>query len=203
AVAKLPEVLAGAGWIEERTMVQATVLSGGEGRPGLPIHHGLNEVTVSRASPARPVYVSVHIDGQYLATYRADGVIISTATGSTAYNLAAGGPIMHPTAQSLILKPVAPHMGLPNSLVLPPEVSVSLVVGTDNEAIMSVDGQLDLRLANGDTVLVKRSPHVARFLRIRPRTYFYATLVAKLGYTARANGYPDSGSSPNPEDRSR
>lgn len=98
---ELPNLLAGKGWLDERAMLEVTV--------GDRVFHALNDVVVGRGAIPRLVYVETRIDGQLLTTYRADGVIVATATGSTGYSLAAGGPILHPQSRDKVLAPVVPH----------------------------------------------------------------------------------------------
>jgi NAD+ kinase len=131
---------------------------------------------------SRPIYVEVMVDGSRLAIHRCDALIVSSATGSTAYSLSAGGPILHPESQDIVLTPVSPHMAAARPLVLPPDSVVDLTVGADNEAIASVDGQVDRDLANGDTVSVCRSPHVARFVRFSDPREYYASLAERLDW---------------------
>lgn len=174
ALDKLPDLLDGKGWVEERVMLQAELVSSGT------VLHGLNDVFVGRRSLVRLVCVETRIDGELLTTYKADGVIVATATGSTGYSLAADGPILHPNARELVLKPVCPHFCFDRTLILPPESKVTMKVGTTHEAVVSLDGQIELILQDGDEVRVSVSPYVARFLRIQPVQYFYTSLEAKL-----------------------
>lgn len=174
ALDKLPVLLDGGGWVEERVMLQAELTSSGT------LLHGLNDVFVGRRSLVRLVRVETSINGELLTTYRADGVIVATATGSTGYSLAADGPILHPQAREVVLKPVCPHFCFDRTLVLPPESKVTMKVITTHEAVMSLDGQIELPLQDGDEVKVSISPYVARFLRIQPVQYFYTSLEAKL-----------------------
>ncbi len=174
ALDKLPDLLAGRGWLEERAMLQAELISSGM------VLHGLNDVFVGRRSLVRLVRVETRVDGELLTTYRADGVIVATATGSTGYSLAADGPILHPQARELVLRPVCPHFCFDRTLILPPESKVAMRVSTTHEAVMSLDGQVELPLQDGDEVRVSVSPYVARFLRIQPARYFYASLESKL-----------------------
>ncbi len=174
AFEKLPRLLDGDGWIEERAMLEAELLSQGK------VFHAMNDVFVGRRSSARLVQVETKVDGEVLATYRADGVIVATATGSTGYSLAAGGPILHPQAKEIIFKPVCPHLALDRAVVLPAEAEIQIKVTTTHEAILSIDGQVEMPLSSGDEIKVKRSPHVARFLRIRPKAYFYSYLESRL-----------------------
>lgn len=174
ALAKLPDLLEGKGWIEERAMVQAELLSSGK------VLHGLNDVFVGRRSSVRLVRIEANVDGDLLTTYRADGLIVATATGSTGYSLAGGGPILYPEAKEMIAKPVCPHFCFDKTVVLPSWAVVVLRVITTHEAMFSLDGQVEMPLRNDEEVRVRLSPYVARFLRMQPRNYFYASLEAKL-----------------------
>ncbi|MBI4497785.1 MAG: NAD(+)/NADH kinase [Chloroflexi bacterium] len=184
ALARIPALLDGQGHIEDRAMLQARLHRFGEAQheppDEEPEHHALNDVVVGRYAPGRPIYIEVAIDGQFFNTYRCDGIIVSSATGSTGYNLSVGGPILHPQAQDLVLIPVAPHLNLRNALVLQPDTMVELRVRTDHQAVLAVDGQLNLPLSEGDRVEVRRSPYVTRFLRTGERSRFYETLVERL-----------------------
>ena len=128
------------------------------------------------------VQISAIIDGAHLTDFRADAVIVSTATGSTGYNLAVGGPILAPQADEMIVKSVAPHVGMAPALVLPGSTEVKLVVDTDHQAMLSVDGLQDAELWAGDRVLVQQSHLKARFLRAHPVTHYYETLTRRLGF---------------------
>ncbi len=179
-LAKLPALLDGEGWIDQRAMLEVEVSPSGE-EPGLTRRFcALNDVVIGRGSIARLVYVETSIDGQLLTTYRADGVLVATATGSTGYSLAAGGPILHPRAGEFLLLPLLSHLSSSYSLVLPPESVVKLGVSTNHEAVATIDGHINLPLSNGAVATVKLSSKTARFLRIQPRNSFYVTLEQKL-----------------------
>jgi len=171
---RLPDILRGRGRVEERAMLQAQVAAW-----DLTLH-ALNDVVVGRAAAGRPVYVDVAVDGTRLALYRCDAVIVASATGSTAYSLSAGGPILHPESREMVLTAVAPHLSAARTLVLPVDTVVELTVSADSEAVASIDGQVDRTLASTDTVSVRRSPHVARFLRLSPPSDYYARLSERL-----------------------
>jgi len=181
----LPDCLAGKGWIDERILLQAQLLPRGEEIPPpvpgpVTIYHALNDVVVARGAAPRVVSVHASINDQPLTTYRADGVIVATPTGSTGYSLSVGGPILHPQMREILLQPISSHLTLAAGLVLPPDTVVQLRVQTDNQAMMSVDGQVDIPLNNGEGVLVKRSPHTVRFWRRQPLSYFYSSLIQRL-----------------------
>jgi NAD+ kinase len=165
-------------WIEERIML-AACLERADQRDCT--YDCLNEVVVTRRHLSRVVRVEAHIDGHYLTTYTADGVLVATPTGSSAYSLAAGGPILHPEVHNLLLTPISAHLSFRSPLVLPETTGVRLVVHTDHEASASFDGQSDIEMRSNDAISVRVGPHPARFARTHERTYFYHTLVHKLG----------------------
>jgi len=174
ALDKLPRLLDGGGWVEERAMLEAGLPSQSK------VFNAINDVFVGRRSLARLVRIETRVNGEVLATHRADGVILSSATGSTGYSLAAGGPILCPQAKEIIFKPVCPHLTLDRAVVLPSDAEIQLQVTTTHEAMLSIDGQIELPLSSGDEVKIKCSPYVARFLRIRPKDYFYGYLESRL-----------------------
>ncbi|MCH8298773.1 MAG: NAD(+)/NADH kinase [Chloroflexi bacterium] len=184
AMDRLPFYFNGGSRLDERNMLQATVIrarSAGVEGP----YHALNDVVLTRGAVSRVVTIAGTIDGEPIATFRADGVIMSTATGSTGYNLAVGGPILDPESDSMVLKTVAAHMGLSAALVLNASTEVGLTLEGYQPAILSVDGNVDYPLDLGDRVELKQSPHKARFLRAHPSSYFFGTLTRRLGFSIR------------------
>ena len=177
----------GEGWIEHRAMLEALVLPGasrettGDHSPIL----GLNDAVVGRKGVARLVHVEVSVDGQPLATYSCDAVIVATGTGSTGYALSSGGPILYAESPSLLIKPVSPQLSLDAALVLHPDSVVELTTRTNDEAVLSVDGHVDVSLAPGDRVRVQRSALIARFLRSGPHPRLPEALAQRLGSPAR------------------
>ena len=178
AMAKLPALLAGEGWIDERALLEAK-FSVSDKEPSS-IFYALNDVVVARGAIARVVYVEASIDDEPLTTYRADGVIVATATGSTGYSLAAGSPILHPQAKEFLLLPILPHLSSAYTVVLPSTAVVKLQINTVHQAILSIDGHINLTLTNGAVVTVKHSSNRARFLRIHSETSFYGSLEQRL-----------------------
>ncbi len=164
-------------WLEQRLLVHAQHLRDGE---LLTEAHALNEVVVTRGALARPVHLETLIDGSPLTTYVADGVIVSTPTGSTAYALAAGGPILPPQLQNMVIIPVAPHLSVDRAIVLDRGTIVDMVVRTEHQAIMSADGQTEIELHSGDHVRVQASNLTANFIRMQDRSYFYRNITARL-----------------------
>ncbi len=186
----LSQVLAGKYWVEERMMLRAhafredVLLAEGE---------ALNDVVVGQGILGRVVRLEARVDGDLLTTYVADALIVATPTGSTAYALAAGGPIMPPQQRNILLVPVAPHLSLDRAVVLAEGVRVQVIVRSHTPAALTLDGELTAPLSPGDRVEVSASPHVARFARVRERDYFYRTLMQRLvpreaGYGALSTG---------------
>jgi NAD+ kinase len=174
---KLEALLNGHFWIEERLMLHADLQ---RGERVVQSFEALNDVVVSRGRIARVVRVDVYVNGQHLTQYVTDGVIVATPTGSTAYALAAGGPILDPRLFNLLLKPIAPHLTVATAVVLPREAQVHLELHTEYDSTCTVDGQVDMPLENGDLVAVTASRNVCQFVRLGDRNYFYRTLLEKL-----------------------
>jgi NAD+ kinase len=174
---KLPLYLSGDYWVDERSMLQAEIAGDGSYNRLL----ALNDVALVRGTEPRVIHVKVTIDGHYYNTTVADGVIVSTATGSTAYNLAAGGPILHPQVRSVVITPIAPHLAADRSLILEPNAVTTLELDEESgTAVLSADGQINHAFAAHSQVVIRANAHVTRFLRRRPPTYFYRVLSGKL-----------------------
>lgn len=136
----------------------------------------LNEVVVCRGQYVRPIQVKASLDGYLLASYVADGVIAATPTGSTAYALAVGGPIMPPEIRNILIVPVAPHLSFDRATILSEGARVTLTVNTNHEAVLSADGQSPVILKDGDTVDVYASDYSINFVRFQDHGYFYRNL---------------------------
>ncbi len=176
----LDDVIGGEGRIESRAMVETDTVRAGE---ELAAHfHALNDVVIGRAAIGRTVQFGVRTDHTTIGNYRADGVIVATATGSTAYSLSVGGPILHPESREIIVTPVAPHLAPANSIVLPAGARVAVEIAAGQQAILSIDGQPDQELRGGDVVRVSASPHVARFLRMGPPGEFFLRVGRRLNW---------------------
>jgi NAD+ kinase len=174
---QLPLYLDGDCWLDERAMLQAALESEGASEEFL----ALNDIVVVRGALPRVVRIKVWIDSHFYNTTVADGMIVSTATGSTAYNLAAGGPILYPQVRGSVLTPIAPHLAADRSLILDPGTAIKLQIFTDGQdGVLSADGQINRNLRDGALVSVTNSPYTTRFLRRRPPTYFYQILTRKL-----------------------
>jgi NAD+ kinase len=135
---------------------------------------------IARGAVARVIYITAKIDGQLLTTYKADGVILATATGSTGYALAAGGPILPPHSKEFLILPIVPLLTAKYCVVLPSESKVELSVQAVHPATLSIDGHTNLPLNSGSVISVRRSRHKIRFLRVHPKSSFYSTLEKRL-----------------------
>jgi NAD+ kinase len=173
----LPLLDQGDYWYECRMMLKADHWRGSE---RLGTWDVVNEAVVGLGRIKRPVHLDAYVDGHYLASYIADGLIVATPTGSTAYALAAGGPILPPELRNILIVPVAPHLSIDRAVVLAEGSTVSMVVKTGYEAVLSVDGQMPVDLEDGDRVEVRGSAHNMRFVRFQERAYFYGNLAAYL-----------------------
>ncbi len=169
----LPRLLAGDYKIENRMMLQAQQWRGDQ---LLRTYQVINEVVVARGQVVRPIRIHAAVDGYPLAGYVADGLIASTPTGSTAYALAVGGPIMPPELRNILIVPVAPHLSMDRAVILPEGASVEITVDSDHEAVMSVDGHEPALIRNSDRVTVTASELSVKFVVFQDPGYFYRNL---------------------------
>lgn len=180
----LEAALDGTAPIDERVMLHAAVLRNGDVRHEAPI---VNDVVVTRGALSRMTDLSVSVDDQFVARFKADGLIVATATGSTAYNLSAGGPIVHPGVDAVVLTPIAPHT-LTNRPVVIPATSVLTVQPLAEEGrqdvYVTLDGQTGLALTRDDVVRVRRAAIPLRLIRPATRSYF-EVLRQKLKWSER------------------
>jgi NAD+ kinase len=168
--------------VEVRSMMRAEHIRDGE---VIQQWDALNDVVIAKGTIARMGDYTVEIDRQLVATFRADGVIVSTPTGSTAYNLAANGPIVMPSVNALVVTPICPHLLTIRPIVTPGDSTVSVhVVGVPNEIFLTVDGQVAIPLRLGDHVHCQRSDASVRLLRSRPNSLF-SVLRSKLKWGER------------------
>ncbi|HLO34311.1 MAG TPA: NAD(+)/NADH kinase [Anaerolineales bacterium] len=170
------KLLNGEAWIENRMMLHAEHIRSGE---VLGTWDALNEVVVARGQGLRPVRLSAAVDGRHLTSYVADGLIASTATGSTAYALAAGGPILPPELRNILLVPIAPHLSVDRAVVLAEGSTVSMQVNGEN-AVLSIDGQPSITLMDDDHVDIRAAEVTAQFVRFGDPGYFYRNLTAHM-----------------------
>ncbi len=173
----LDQVLQGRYWLEERMMLRAEHLRQGESRGHWEI---VNEAVVGRGGIVRPVRLTAEVDDHYLTTYVADALIVATPTGSTAYALAAGGPILPPELRNILLVPVAPHLSVDRAIVLHEGSWVRVTVRSDHQASLTIDGGPSIPLLDGDQVLVKASENRVHFVRLQEPDYFYRNLTSRM-----------------------
>lgn len=166
----------GEAWIENRMMLNAEHIRAGE-RIGVSI--ALNEAVVGRGQNLRPVRLTAFVDERELTSYVADGLIAATATGSTAYALAAGGPILPPELRNILLVPIAPHLSVDRAVVLSEGASVDIIVKSEN-AVFSVDGQPPAPLMEDDHVNITAADVTAQFVRFGNPGYFYRNITMHI-----------------------
>lgn len=179
----LEGVVAGTAGLEIRTMLQMRILRDGAVRHETPV---LNDVVVNRGPLSRMTDLSVHVDDQFVARFKADGLIVATATGSTAYNLSAGGPIVHPSVDAIVLTPIAPHTLTNRPLVLPATIALTIqpTIDSGQDIFVTADGQTGYPLASNDVVAVARAERTLRLVRSTERSY-YGVLRQKLKWAER------------------
>jgi NAD+ kinase len=179
---QLERALRGEHRIGTRRMLRCEILRDGETKAA---YEALNDVVVTKASIARMIDLETFVDRNFVCAYKADGLIISTPTGSTAYSLSAGGPIIFPRVGAVCLTPICPHM-LTNRPVIVPDTSIITVLnrGADREAYLTIDGQVGEPLINGDKVVCSRSAHVLQLIR-PPKSMFFDVLRQKLKWGER------------------
>jgi NAD+ kinase len=175
--AGIEATIGGKYWVEERMLLEAFHRRGSR---ILEQSLVINDVVVCRGQFVRPIRVRASVNGYDLTTYVADGVIASTPTGSTAYALAVGGPILPPELSNMLIIPVAPHLTMDRAIILSEGAKVDLTVYTDHEAVMSIDGRPPLPLLDGDIVSVGASDLKVRFIRLQDHGYFYRNIAAYM-----------------------
>jgi NAD+ kinase len=177
---KLNALLEGKGWLDERVMLEAELVQTIAGKKDKHTFNALNDVVMTRGAIARIIEVTASVNGATVDTYKADGALVASATGSTGYSLAAGGPILFPQSSHILLVPILPHLSLQYPLVLHATATVNLKLSTTHPATLSIDGHISVELHDGASVTVRTSPKRTRFLRLDPPEAFYASLGRKL-----------------------
>ena len=164
--------------IDERAMLKATIEKDGE---VLSSHHCLNDIVVSRGNFARLIDVTITCDGRSVSNMRSDGVIISTPTGSTAYSMAAGGPVVSPEADCIIETPICPHSLMNRSIIFSADKELIVTANNDqnNSPIMTVDGQEAVNLTPGCQIHIKKSDITTKLIKLKPEN-FYEVLNKKI-----------------------
>ncbi len=133
----------------------------------------LNDAVITKDALARIIDIETYVSGEYLTTYKADGLILSTPTGSTGYSLAAGGPILYPTLKNIVLTPISPHMLTNRPIILPREAVIkALLISRDERVVLTLDGQIGFPLEYGDEVIIRESDHAVSLIKSSSKTYF-------------------------------
>lgn len=177
----LPDLLAGRYELDERMMLEAEVSGPNDEQRLL----ALNDVVVTKSGAAKVLWLRISVNGEHLATYPADGVIVATPTGSTAYSLSAGGPIVHPRVNAIMITPICPHTFNARTVVVDQNDMVLVeVIVPSAEATLTVDGRVGFPLGETPSVRIRRAAQTARFVRLRSSS-FYAILRTKLAWGGR------------------
>lgn len=181
----LRKVLQGEYKIEKRLMLEATILRGKE---RIETSLALNDVVIGKGNSPRIINLKTFVSGEFITTYSADGLVISTPTGSTAYSLSAGGPVIHPNLGVIVLSPICAHTLAVRPLVVSQtdEIEVTLEPPS-NEALLTIDGQVGFPLKEGKVTRVKKAPYEAILIRLRKK-FFFKMLQSKLGWTGISYG---------------
>ncbi len=179
---KLDKVIRGEFWIEKRLMLEAVITRDDR---AIAVLSALNDIVVSRGSMVRVVRFHLFVDGDHVITYTADGLIAATPTGSTAYSMAAGGPLLPPRLQNFLVLPVAPHLSFERPIVFHQEAKIKIRVEMEHEAIAAADGQDAIALQSGDEVTVGKHSCESHFARVDEPSYFYHRLMQHLSFWSR------------------
>ncbi|RJQ13889.1 MAG: NAD(+)/NADH kinase [Nitrospiraceae bacterium] len=166
---ELDKVLSGKCTFEERIMLLADVYRGGR---RIVRHNALNDVVMNKSALSRMFELDIRINNQYVSTFRADGLIISTPTGSTAHSLSAGGPILYPTLESFLMTPICPHTLTSRPIVLPDTFVLEAAIKSGDDVYLTVDGQVGFPLKVNDKIIIKKADYKAKFLILHDRDYF-------------------------------
>jgi NAD+ kinase len=156
--------------VSERMMLLASVERAGE---VVELHRVLNDVVINKGALARIVDMETSVNGRYLTTFKADGLIVSTPTGSTGYSLSANGPIIHPELECISITPICPHTLTNRPLVMAGDAAIAITLDSMDEAVfLTLDGQVGVKLIAGDVVQIKKSAHATRLIQSRSKDYF-------------------------------
>lgn len=189
AESELPNLLRGNGILDERKLLNVKAM---RGKKEVLSGFALNEAVIAQGTIARLVDLNTSINGEELTTFHADGLILATPTGSTAYSLSSGGPIVHPTLDAMILTPISPHSFSQKPIVIRSDATVSIEVRTkqkkfnDTDVVLTLDGQVYVSLEGGDVVTVTQDERIVHFLR-RKQDTFFGTLRQKLKWGERVD----------------
>lgn len=189
------KLLAGDYWIEDRMMLRCEIWHPNENTCYI-TEDALNDIVIGRGAIARSVYLEAHINDVWTTTYNADAVIVATPTGSTAYALAVGGPLLPPKLRNILITPVAPHLSMDRSIVVSGDDTVRISVAPrsfDPEVVVTVDGELVGSINVNDYVVVSASERVSSFVRLREDGYFFRSILDRLEPRLASQHPPDNG----------
>src|SRR5713101_718586 len=178
----LEEIFSGQHRVSERVMLEAEIV-----RDGTVIRNqiALNDAVLNKAALARIMDLELRVDGEYVTTYKSDGLIVATPTGSTAYSLSAGGPILYPIVDAFVVTPICPHTLTNRPIVIPDSVIIEIGFQSgENNAFLTLDGQIGIELSPGDRVVLRSAPNRLRLVRPTKKTY-YEILRSKLKWGER------------------
>ncbi len=180
---KLGALLQGEGWLDKRSVLETELALAEESdNASKQYYWALNDVVIARGEVARVIHINVCIDDEPLSSYRADGIIIASATGSTGYALAAGGPVMHPQSKEFLLVPILPHLNPGYNVVVPKDSCVEIKINNLHPATLNIDGHISQSLPDGAIITTRQSPHEVHFLRSLPQVPFFSTLEKRLKF---------------------
>lgn len=166
----LEEIFSSKHRVSQRVMLEADIV-----RAGALVRRqiALNDAVLNKAALARIMDLELRVDGEYVTTYKADGLIICTPTGSTAYSLAAGGPIIYPTVEAFVITPICPHTLTNRPLVIPDSAKIEIDFKADEDSVfLTLDGQVGIELVAGDHIVVRKAPEKLRLVRQAKKTYW-------------------------------
>jgi NAD+ kinase len=166
----LESILQGQFVTDHRMMMNVTILRGAE---RIASYRALNDVVINKGTLARIIELEARVDGQYISNFRSDGLIVATPTGSTAYNLSAGGPIIYPSMNAMVVTPICSHTLTNRPIVLPPGVSIEVTLRSDQqEVFVTVDGQVGMPLEMGDRIKIEKSDVTVQLVAPTNKSYF-------------------------------
>jgi NAD+ kinase len=169
-IENLDKIFSGKYRLEERIRLSADVYRKGKKLSG---YSALNDVVLNKSALARMFELDIRINRKYVTTFRADGLIISTPTGSTAHSLSAGGPVLYPTLESFLMTPICPHTLTSRPLVLPDDFTIEVSVKSGDHLYMTMDGQVGLPLNVNDRIKIRKADYTTKFVHLHDRDYFY------------------------------
>lgn len=184
----IPELLAGHFWMEDRMMIHAELWREGVCQA---TWEAINDIVITRGKYVRPIQLNLDVHNYHLTHYTADGLIVSTATGSTAYAMAVGGPVMPPELRNIMVIPVAPHLSMDRAIILSEGECISIKVQTQHEAVVSVDGSSPVEVYPSDEVRVCSSSDAVTFIRFQDPGYFYRNLAKYMQRNPTTGGMHD------------